>query len=630
MTFQTGSPLARLRILATTDLHAHLYPYDYYADREAPAYGLARTATLIERMRVQSPNTLLFDNGDFLQGSPLGDFAELTRQNDKDGLHPAIAAMNILDYDAVALGNHEFNYGLDYLSEVLSGARFPVLCANAVRKRAATPQQDVPFCPPHAILNRNLFDEEGLRHQIRIGVIGLLPPQITSWDRACLHGQIETRCMIEMAAALVPELRAAGADLVIVLAHTGISGENPIPGMENAAIPLARIDGVDAVVAGHSHLVFPSPGFNGITDVDADHGTIAGKPAVMPGFWGSHLGVIDLLLNRRNGRWRVQASRSEAIPVAQREENGRIVPLVKNHAGILAAAGPHHRATLNSLRREVAHTQHPLHSYFALVGNSAAVQLVCHAQQAHVCDRLAGTEHAGLAILSAAAPFKAGGRAGPENYTAVAPGGIALRNLVDLYSFPNTICAVRITGAELREWLERSASIFRQVTPGQNDQPLLNPDFPGYNFDIIMGITYEIDLSQPARYDASGVLIRRGKTRIRKLCFQGRPLDRKSEFIVATNNHRVDSSGFLTTHDRSRVIYESTITNREILLRYFQQGHDIDPPPPANWRFTPLNHTSVLFDTSPLAQGHLDDLPDLKPEPVGHSPEGFARFRLHV
>lgn len=629
-TFQTGSPSAKLRILATSDLHVHLYPYDYYADRQAHAYGLARTATLIERLRAQSRNSLLFDNGDFLQGSPLGDLAEVTRRGGKGGLHPAIAAMNVLGYDAVALGNHEFNYGLDYLAEALSGAEFPVLCANAVRQRGATPQQDVPFRPPHAILERQVVDEEGQSHPIRIGVIGLLPPQIMRWDRGLLQDQIKTRCMIETAAALVPLLRAAGADLVIVLAHTGISGEPPAPGMENAAIPLARIEGVDAIVTGHSHLVFPSSCFAGIPGVDPARGTIMGKPAVMPGFWGSHLGVIDLLLHHRDGRWQVQRSRSRAMPVARRDTEGRIIPLVESDPRVLAAAGPGHHATLDSLRREVARTQRPLHSYFALVGNSAAVQLVCRAQQAHVREQLAGTEHAGLPVLSAAAPFKAGGRAGPDNYTDVAPGGIALRNLADLYSFPNTICAVRITGAELHEWLERSASIFCQITPGRNDQPLLNPDIPGYTFDIVMGVTYEIDLSRPARYDAWGRPVRKGASRIRELRFQGRPVAINSEFIVATNSYRVASCHFLTARDRSPVVYEAATTNREILLRYFQQGHSIDPPPSQNWRFTPLNDTSVLFDTSPLAQGHLGDLTNLKPEPVGHSPGGFARFRLHV
>ncbi|WP_337924695.1 bifunctional 2',3'-cyclic-nucleotide 2'-phosphodiesterase/3'-nucleotidase [Szabonella alba] len=635
-----GAAEIHLRLMATSDLHVHVGSFDYYHETEIANAGLARTATLIDQLRAEAPNSLLLDNGDFLQGSPMGDYIAHARGLKEGDLHPILAAMNLLGYDAAALGNHEFNYGVPFLDRALARAGFPVLSANAVTRRGSDPRRDTRSFAPYALLDRILTDGSGRPHRLRIGVIGLLPPQITTWDRCLLRGRIETRCMIETARALLPELREAGADLIVALAHSGISGQPAEDGMENAALPLARLDGIDALITGHSHLVFPSPLFEGIAGVDAVAGRLAGKPAVMPGFWGSHLGVIDLLLTPADRGWRVAAHASSVRPVARRDQSGTLRPLVPASDRVLDSVGRIHTETLDFMRRKVGVTKSPLHSYFALVAQSESVQLVCRAQEWHLRPLLEGTPHAGLPILSAAAPFKAGGRAGPDHYTSVPAGGLQWRNLADLYSFPNTICAVRITGKLLRDWLERSAAIFRQIRPGATDQPLIDPEFPSYNFDTITGITYEIDLSRAPRFDPLGRPLDRRAGRIRRLRHLGRPVDPDAEFIVATNNYRVNICDDLAGPGRSRVIHEAPITNRDILMRYIAARDEMpggpvtvsDPcPASVNWRFTPIRDTTALFETSPRACAHLADLPThLRLEPAGMTEGGFAQYRLHL
>lgn len=620
----------QLRILATSDLHAHVHPFDYYREETVVNAGLARTATLIDQLRAEAPNSLLVDNGDFLQGSPMGDYIAYSRGMREGDLHPIIAAMNLLSYDACALGNHEFNYGMGFLERSLARAEFPVLCANAVTRRGTAPASDKRRFAPYLLLDRIVTDGAGQPHKLRIGIIGLLPPQITTWDYSLLRGHLETRDMVATAEALVPEMREAGADVIVALAHTGICAEPAFDGMENAAVPLARIDGIDALVTGHSHLVFPSPLFAGLDGVDAIKGSIAGKPAVMPGFWGSHLGVIDLALTPTPAGWRVIDHQSEARPIAQRDLSGALNPLVDSAERVLDSVHKTHAATVKFMRRTVGMTQRPLNSYFALVSNATSLQLVCRAQDWHVRRHLIGTDHAALPLLSAAAPFKAGGRAGPGHYTAVPAGGLALRNLADLYSYPNTICAVRITGAQLRDWLERSAAMFRQITPGWADQPLIEPEFPCYNFDVIMGVTYEIDLSKAPRFDTQGKLLDHAAGRIRKLRFRGKAIDPSAEFVVATNNYRVNTCPALAGENRAGVVYEAPISNRDILMKYISEFRPSEPRTEPNWRFSAIRGTSALFETSPLAAAHLADLPpELRVEPAGMTRTGFATFRLH-
>ena len=619
---------AHLRLLETTDLHVHIFPYDYYNDHPTENFGLARTATLIANARDEAANSVLVDNGDFLQGSPIGDYVAYHKGLSPGDLHPIIGAMNLLGYDAATLGNHEFNYGLTFLENTLARAAFPVVCANAVRKLASSALRDRTYLPPYVILDRRVKDGKGESHPIKIGIIGFLPPQTLNWDSDHLHGNLLTRDIVATARAYVPQMKEQGADLIIALAHSGIGAANSIDGMENASVPLALTAGIDVVASGHSHLVFPSSDFANLACVDVDKGTIAGKPAVMAGFWGSHLGVIDLLLERDGSRWKVLASQSEARPVARRDSNGILRSAYSNSTVVHDASDAAHKATLQFMHRSVGETAQDLHSFFALVADAPSLQLVCRAQAWHVEKKLIGTAHEGLPLLSAAAPFKAGGRAGPEHYTDVPRGRMELRNVADLYAFPNTIRAVRITGQQVADWLEKSAAAFNRIIPDQHDQPLMNADFPSYQFDVIMGVTYEIDPSQPPRYSAAGEVTDPDARRVRNLCHQGEPIDPAAEFIVATNSYRVGTTAAFSNPDSKAVVYQAPVTNRDILLRYIKAHRPLPLMTTPNWRLTPVPGASLIFDSSPAASRHLAGLADMRIEPLGAGPDGFARFRI--
>ena len=620
---------AHLRIMETTDVHVHIYPYDYYSDREVDTVGLARTASIIRDIRAEATNSLLVDNGDFLQGNPMGDYIAYERGMKDGDMHPIITAMNTLGFEAMTLGNHEFNYGLDFLTKSLVGADFPVVTANVALESGASPTDDKTLIPPYVILDRMVIDGAGESHAIKIGLIGFVPPQIMTWDRKHLEGNVTTRDIVETARAYVPQMKEEGADIIIALSHSGI-GATEGEGMENASVPLAAIDGIDALMVGHQHLVFPGPRFEASDVIDPEAGTLHGKPAAMGGFWGSHLGLVDLMLDHDGGSWRIVGHMTEARPISRRNEDRSVTPLVESDEEVLAAVADDHQATLDYVRRSVGQTEAPLHSYFALVADDPSVQIVSIAQKWYVEQMLAGTEYAGLPILSAAAPFKAGGRGGPEYFTDVPAGDVAIKNVADLYLYPNTVRAVKVTGAELKDWLERSAGMFNQVEPGKADQLLLNEEFPSYNFDVIDGVKYQIDISQPSKFDPKGGPLNPDASRIVNLTYDGEPVTPDQEFIIATNNYRAGGGDDFPGAMGDTIVLEAPDTNRDVIVRYILEQGTINPKADANWSFAPLNGTTVLFDTGPKAVDYIDDVESITIEPAGEGPDGFARFRLQL
>lgn len=618
---------AHLRIMETTDLHVHVHPYDYYGDRPTDTVGLSRVATIIQNIRDEATNSILLDNGDFLQGNPMGDYIAYERGMKEGDMHPIITAMNTLGFDGSTLGNHEFNYGLDFLMKALAGADFPVVSANVVKTAGATPREDTTLVPPYVILDREITDGGGNTHPIRIGLIGFVPPQIMTWDRRHLEGNVTARDILESARAYVPQIREQGADIVIALSHSGIGAAEAEDMMENASIPLAGVDGIDVILTGHSHLVFPSSTYDSLPGLDTAKGTIMGKPGVMAGFWGSHMGLVDLMLERDGDGWRVLNHQSEARPISQRNEDRSVTALVQDYQPVIEATQKDHEETLAYVRRAVGKTAAPLHSYFALVADDPSVQIVSNAQTWYIAQMMQGTPHEVLPILSAAAPFKAGGRGGPEYYTDVPVGDVAIKNVADLYLYPNTVRAVRVTGAQVKDWLERSAGMFNQVEPGSTDAPLLNPNFPSYNFDVIDGVNYQIDLSQPSKFDRDGAVINPDANRIVNLTYQGAPIDPAAEFIIATNNYRAGGGGsFPGTGDT--IVFEGPDTNRDVIVRYIVEQGTIDPKADFNWRFAPLAGTSVIFETGPAGAKYAGSLNGMTLEEAGTNADGFALFRM--
>ncbi|NSX54848.1 bifunctional 2',3'-cyclic-nucleotide 2'-phosphodiesterase/3'-nucleotidase [Parasulfitobacter algicola] len=620
---------AHLRIMETTDLHVHVFPYDYYSDQPRDTVGLARTASIIKDIRAQATNSLLIDNGDFLQGNPMGDYIAYERGMKDGDMHPIITAMNQMDFDASTLGNHEFNYGLDFLMKSIAGSAFPVLSANVVLEQGASPTADKTLVKPYTILDRMITDGSGTSHPIKIGLIGFVPPQIMTWDRRHLEGNVTARDIIQTAQAFVPEIKEQGADIIIALSHSGIGEMNASDGMENASVPLAALDGIDVILTGHHHRTFPGPDYDANDVIDPVAGTIHGKPAVMGGFWGSHLGLIDLMLDHDGGQWRVITHSAETRPISKRNEDRSITPLVESDPDVLASVSDIHDGTLAYIRRAVGKTSAPLHSYFALVADDPSVQIVSNAQSWYIKQMLVDTEFSDLPILSAAAPFKAGGRGGAEYYTDVPIGDVAIKNVADLYLYPNTVRAVKVTGAQLKDWLERSAGMFNQITPRQADQVLLNPDFPSYNFDVIDGVSYQIDLSQPSKFDPKGMLINPDANRIIDLTFDGAPVDPAQEFIIATNNYRAGGGGDFPGAKGDTIVFEAPDTNRDVIVRYIIDQGTIEPSADGNWRFAPMPDTSVLFDTGPKAMTYISDV-DMQIEQTGDGSDGFTRLRIQL
>lgn len=597
-------------------------PYDYHANRPNATIGLGAVSQQIAEARGEVQNSLLFDNGDFLQGSPISDYAAATRRR---RAHPVITAFNTLGYDAVTLGNHEFDYGLGFLSQALAEARFLVVSANVAMRLGKSPARDQTFVPPFAILRRQIIDHEGQSHLIRIGVIGFAPPQIEEWDRETPDGGVRTRDILCAARAWLPRLRARGADIIVALAHTGIGALDPEHRTEHAATALAALPEIDAVIAGHSHQVFPGPDFAAAPAVDPVAGRLAGKPAVMPGHSASHVGIIDLDLERcRTGarRWRVVGATSR---VGSRSP-GPAPATPALHRALV----PDHRATLAWSRRHLGETLVPLHTHFATVAPSAALALIAEAKAEHVRRALAGTSWDGLPLLSAAAPYRTGGRTGPGNFTDIPAGPLRQRNLSDLYPFPNTLVTLLVTGAEVALWLERAATVFRRIDPGETDAPLLDPDLPGFTFEAIPQLDYAIDLSQPARFDAQGRLANPGARRIVGLSHQGRPVRPQDEFLLVTNSHRLGRARLHDPASEPQVAFTNAERVQSVLATHLMRSGPLDFTPRRNWHFLPMPGTSVTIAAGERSDRHLADIAALRPVALGRGADGFAHYRLHL
>ncbi|CAH1650597.1 2',3'-cyclic-nucleotide 2'-phosphodiesterase [Hyphomicrobiales bacterium] len=612
----------KLRVLETTDLHVNIVPYDYFRDGPDDTVGLAKTASLIKAAQGEAKNSLLFDNGDFLQGSALGDYVVYKKRLKAGETHPMIAAMNTLPYLCGTLGNHEFNYGLEFLENGLGKAEFPLVCANVERVGGGA------LVDAWRLFEQSFEDDAGNRHVLQIGVIGFVPPQIMQWDKGNIEGKLVATDIVDAAEKHLPDLLDAQPDLVIALCHSGIAGGQRRGMEENAALHLSKVDGIDVILTGHQHLVFPGgKSFDGIPGVDNVKGALNGKPACQPGFWGSHLGIVDLELEKRGERWRVADFKVEARPIYERTPERKIVPKAGAEPAVLAAVKTDHEATLAYMREPVGSTASPIDSYFALVADDASVQIVAEAQIAYARELMAQTRWKNLPVLSAAAPFKSGGRAGPSFYTDIPAGPLALKNIADIYLYPNTVQIVKVTGAEIREWLERSAGIFNRIDPAKTgEQPLINPGFPAFNFDVIDGVTYRIDVTQASRYDGDGKLVAPDAHRILDLSFQGQPIDEQANFLVATNNYRASGGGnFPGT--KTTVVLEAPDLNRDVVVRHIIGHKTIEPKADGNWSLAPLPAGSnVTFLTAPAAAGKLPN--GLKAVPVGETAEGFAKYRL--
>lgn len=622
-----------LRILETTDLHSNMMDFDYYKDTPTEKFGLVRTATLINAARSEATNSVLVDNGDIIQGSPLGDYAA-AKGLKKGDIHPVYKALNTLDYAVGNLGNHEFNYGLDYLQTALAGAKFPYVNANVIDVKT---QQ--PLFTPYLIKETQVKDQEGKTHALHIGYIGVVPPQIMTWDKANLSGKVTVNDITETVRKYVPEMREKGADIVVVIAHSGLSADPYQAMAENSVYYLSEVPGVDAIMFGHAHAVFPSKDFAAIKGVDLQRGTLNGVPAVMPGMWGDHLGVVDLVVNNDSGKWQVSQAKAEARPIYDAAAKKS---LAAEDAKLVEVLKADHDATREFVSQPIGKSADNMYSYLSLVQDDPTVQVVNNAQKAYVEHFIQGDpDLAKLPVLSAAAPFKAGGRKNdPASYVEVEKGQLTFRNAADLYLYPNTLVVVKASGKEVKEWLECSAGQFNQIDPhSSKPQALINwDDFRTYNFDVIDGVNYQIDVTQPARYDGECQSVNPQAERIKDLTYNGKPIDPDATFLIATNNYRAYGGKFAGTGDE-HIAFASPDENRAVLAAWIgaesKRAGEIHPAADNNWRLAPIHSDTTLdirFETSPSekAAAFIKEKAQYPMHQVATDDIGFAIYQLDL
>jgi len=621
-----------LRILETTDLHSNMMDFDYYKDTPTEKFGLVRTATLIHAARQQVKNSVLVDNGDIIQGSPLGDYMAAKGLSAGE-IHPVYKALNTLDYSVGNLGNHEFNYGLPYLKKALAGARFPYVNANVIDVKSGKP-----LFTPYLIKSTEVVDRDGKTQTVKIGYIGFVPPQIMVWDKANLQGKVRVDDITETARHYVPEMRARGADIIVAIPHSGLSSEPYHALAENSVYYLSQVKGINAIMFGHAHAVFPGSEFASIKGADIAQGTLNGIPAVMPGMWGDHLGVVDLVLDNDGGRWQVSSGKAEARPIY---DTAAKKSLAAEDPALVKVLADDHRATRAFVAKPIGKSADVMYSYLSLVQDDPTVQIVNNAQRAYVEHFIQGDPDLGrLPVLSAAAPFKAGGRKNdPASYVEVEKGALTFRNAADLYLYPNTLVVMKISGAQVKEWLECSAGQFNQIDPhSSKPQSLINWDFRTYNFDVIDGVNYQIDVTQPARYDAECQLSHPQASRIRQLSWQGKPIDPQATFLVATNNYRAYGGKFAGTGDKY-IAFASPDENRSVVAAYIsaetkKQG-EVRPQADNNWRLAPIASATPLdirFETAPgdKATHFIQQHAQYPLQPKGTDAIGFALWQVNL
>ncbi|HHF3393576.1 TPA: 2',3'-cyclic-nucleotide 2'-phosphodiesterase [Haemophilus influenzae] len=622
-----------LRIVATTDVHSFLTDFDYYKDAPTDKFGFTRAASLIRQARAEVKNSVLVDNGDLIQGNPIADYQ--AAQGYKEGKsNPAVDCLNAMNYEVSTLGNHEFNYGLNYLADAIKQAKFPIVNANVVK--AGTEE---PYFTPYVIQEKSVVDNNGKTHKLKIGYIGFVPPQIMVWDKANLQGKVETHDIVKTAQKYVPEMKKKGADIIVALAHTGPSDEPYQEGAENSAFYLADVPHIDAVIFGHSHRLFPNKEFAKSPNADIVNGTVKGVPESMAGYWANNISVVDLGLTEHKGKWIVTSGKAVLRPIYD-AKNKKV--LAENDPEITALLKPVHEATRKFVSQPIGKATDNMYSYLALVQDDPTIQIVNQAQKAYV-EKVAPSvaAMAGLPILSAGAPFKAGGRKNdPTGYTEVNKGELTFRNAADLYLYPNTLVVVKATGEQLKEWLECSAGMFKQIDPtSYKPQSLIDWEgFRTYNFDVIDGVNYEYDLTKPARYDGECKLINPESHRVVNLTYQGKPVDPKAEFLIATNNYRAYGNKFPGTGDQ-HIVYASPDESRQILADYIKATSEkegsVNPNADKNWRFVPItgnDKLDVRFETSPSEQAakFIAEKAQYPMKQVGTDEIGFAVYQIDL
>lgn len=601
-------PHAHMRIMATSDVHMHLTSWDSRIDQSAPGTGLDQlAATIHQARRAAKGATVLVDNGDILQGTPEGDVAAKSLSSRQ---HPWASISKALAYDAGGLGNHDFDFGTLFLEQVAQQIEMPLLCSSLSGGHIKGVQ-------PTALIARKLECDDGSKRPINIGVFSVLPPQTVNWGHH-LANQISLRSGPEAALNAIKQLRDEGADIIVALCHSGPSADTD-PGSENFATLMARnVRGIDAMIMGHTHQRFPDPAYGADVCADPEKGTIAGVPAVMPAVDAQSLGLIDLKLKWENGAWHVA---------------GHGVSLLSTRHGtadatVGALAAPTVAATRALMDSPVSTTNRNINSFFAGLRTGADSHLMARAMTRVISDRVAGTALASLPLIASVASASVGGIGGANNFVHVTSGVVRERHLRMMCPHQDSIFAVVLTGADLRNWAERAAVIFAPERGALS--PLINPNAPFFNFDALIGLETEIDPFVPARFDVNGKIVDPNAARIGSLTHNGAEVRAQDRFLVAVTSYRGSGGGTFPGLNTAEEIVRTKVGLRTAMRDICAPGPITGVHKESAWRFAHASGQHVTIDTSPAAKAQLSDIAAFRPHPMGLTDDGFLRLRVFV
>ncbi|WP_330283903.1 bifunctional metallophosphatase/5'-nucleotidase [Streptomyces sp. NBC_00588] len=555
-----------LTVMGTTDLHGHVFNWDYFKDAEyqdaaGNAQGLARISTLVDQVREDRGrrNTLLLDAGDTIQGTPLTYYYAKVDPITAEGgpVHPMAQAMNAIGYDAAALGNHEFNYGLQTLRRFEEQLHFPLLGANAVDAKTQRPAFQ-----PYFIKR---FRVPGLP-PVKVAVLGLTNPGIAIWDKAFVQGKLEFPGLEEQAARWVPKLKSMGADVVVVSAHSGSSGTSSygdqVPYVENAAALVAQqVPDIDAILVGHAHVEIPELK---VTNTRTGRTVVLSEPLA----FAERLSLFDIELVFARGRWSVESVSAKVLNSNSVADDPKITKLLSDE----------HAKVVEYVNQVVGTATETLTTAEARYKDAPIVDLITKVQEDVVKAALAGTEYAALPGLAQASPF--------SRTSEIPAGQVTIRDLSSLYVYDNTLVAKVMTGAQLRAYLEYSAEYFVQTAPDApvDVEKLTNAGGrPDYNYDYVSGLAYDIDVAQPAG------------SRIKNLTYGGEVLDDAQEFVLAVNNYRANGGGAFPHVASAKEVWSESTEIRTRIAEWVTAKGVLDPKDfaSADWRLT-RNGTPVF------------------------------------
>lgn len=511
-----------LIVAGTTDVHGWLRGWDYFANRPDTTRGLSRVATIADSVRAANPGrVLLVDAGDLLQGTPLTSIA----LQDSLGTNPVIAAMNAVGYDAAVIGNHEFNYGLSYLDRARLQAKFPFLAANA---RVTDGRHAF---APWVMVQRG---------PVRIAIVAGTTPGSMIWDRDKLKGRLEVTDIVPAVRRAVAEARAKGADIVVTLLHSGLNEPSSYDTLatgvpsENVGARVAReVPGIDVIVFGHTHKELPDT-------------TIGSTLLTQPRNWAGSVSLARVRVVRSNGSWRVIARMARVVRARGHAE----------HAAVLDATQDAHVRTVQYVMSPIGTTTAAWRSDSARVRDTPIIDFILEVER-----RASNSDLASVAAFNLNAEF--------------GPGPIAIADMAELYPYENNVLrAVRISGKQLRDYLEFSARYFRQTSRLDS---LIDPGIRGFNYDIVTGVDYVIDLTKPIG------------SRITTLTRAGRPVSDDDTFTMALHDYRQQGGGGYAMIQGAPIVYDRRQPIRQLLIDEIQRRGVLKPEDyfTPNWRLVP-------------------------------------------